>query len=167
MRLFYHAFDSPLGRLSTLTTASRLVRVMLPGLSDNDVRSRFVNNYPDSELIDGGETSERAELEILEYLEGRRRQFKIPFQLDAPPFHVRALTEVNRIPYGKTATYGEIARALGNPGLARAVGTANAKNPLPIIIPCHRVVASSGLGGYGGGLTMKKRLLNIEGCSLL
>ncbi|TET95557.1 MAG: MGMT family protein, partial [Candidatus Zixiibacteriota bacterium] len=70
---------------------------------------------------------------------------------------------VARIPYGRTMTYGEVARAVGSPKACRAVGTANAQNNLPLVIPCHRVVASSGLGGYGGSVEMKKRLLRLEG----
>ncbi len=77
------------------------------------------------------------------------------------------LERVAAIPYGHTLTYGAIARAIGKPGAARAVGAANARNPLPLLIPCHRVVASNGLGGYGGGLAMKRRLLELEGLSLL
>ncbi|MCK4301404.1 MAG: MGMT family protein, partial [candidate division Zixibacteria bacterium] len=69
---------------------------------------------------------------------------------------------VARIPYGRTCTYGEIARAVGHPRASRAVGGANANNNLPLVIPCHRVVAANGLGGYGGGLAMKRRLLKIE-----
>ncbi|MCB2202287.1 methylated-DNA--[protein]-cysteine S-methyltransferase [bacterium] len=167
MQLFLHSFDSPLGRFATLSTAGELIRVLLPGLSVGEVRAHFEAGNPGSELVEGGVINRRAEHQITEYLAGKLKLFDLPFRIDAPPFCVRALTEVSRIPYGRTATYGEIARALGSPGSARAVGTANAKNPLPIVIPCHRVVASSGLGGYGGGLAMKKTLLNIEGRSLV
>jgi methylated-DNA-[protein]-cysteine S-methyltransferase len=81
----------------------------------------------------------------------------------ATPFQKKVLRRVARIPFGKTATYGRVAASVGAPNASRAVGQANASNNLPLVIPCHRVVAANGLGGYGGGLTLKKRLLNLEG----
>jgi len=81
-------------------------------------------------------------------------------------FYGKVLQKVRAIPYGKTRTYGEIAAALGNPGAARAVGGANRSNPIPIIIPCHRVVAANGLGGYSGGPDIKAKLLEHEGVYL-
>jgi methylated-DNA-[protein]-cysteine S-methyltransferase len=78
-------------------------------------------------------------------------------------FNQRVWQELEKIPYGETISYGELARRLGKPKAARAVGTANGKNPIPIVIPCHRVVAAGGkLGGYGGGLPLKRRLLDLE-----
>ena len=81
-----------------------------------------------------------------------------------PPFYYKALMAVKSIPYGQYQTYKEIAMKAGNPKAVRAAGTANARNPIPIVIPCHRVLASNGgLGGYGGGLNIKNFLLNLEG----
>jgi methylated-DNA-[protein]-cysteine S-methyltransferase len=101
--------------------------------------------------------------ELTEYLAGERSQFSVVRSPQGTPFERRVWDVLQRIPYGETRTYGEIARALGNPNGARAVGSANHKNPIPIIIPCHRVVASGGgLGGYGGGLDLKRRLLELE-----
>ena len=96
-----------------------------------------------------------------------RKLFKIPFKLNMPPFYKKVLLEVKKIKYGETASYEMIARMAGNNKAARAVGTANAKNPLPIIIPCHRIISSNGtVGGYSGGLDKKLFLLDHENSSL-
>ena len=101
--------------------------------------------------------------EIMEYLGGRRRQFTVPLDLAGTPFQLQVWKALRRIPYGQTRSYGEIARAIGRPRAARAVGMANHSNPVAIIVPCHRVIAGDGsLGGYAGGLGMKSRLLNLE-----
>jgi len=102
--------------------------------------------------------------QLKEYFEGRRRAFSIPLDLDLTvtgSFTGRVLAYVREIPYGSTVTYGEVARAVGCPGGARAVGGAMSRNPLPILIPCHRVVAADGPGGFSGGLP-KSRLLELE-----
>ena len=92
----------------------------------------------------------------------------IPFNLMLPSYFNKVLCEVSKIPFGQTASYQDIAFQTKNPKASRAVGNANAKNPIPIIIPCHRVITSSGkLGGYGGGTNLKKKLLHHEGVSLL
>lgn len=101
--------------------------------------------------------------ELAEYLTGQRSRFTVPVSPTGTPFERRCWDALQRIPYGETRTYREIARAVGSPRGFRAVGSANHKNPIPIIIPCHRVVASGGgLGGYGGGLDLKRRLLALE-----
>lgn len=105
----------------------------------------------------------RALTEISEFLNGRRRQFTVPLDLKGTRFQLQVWRALLRIPYGETRSYGEIARAVGRPKAARAVGMANHSNPVAIVVPCHRVVASDGsLGGYAGGLEMKSRLLRLE-----
>ncbi len=106
----------------------------------------------------------RAEKELQEYFRGERRVFDLPLAPAGTPFQQRVWEELCRIPYGRTASYGEIARRIGLPKGFRAVGQANHRNPIPILIPCHRVIAAHGaLGGYGGGLDIKIRLLKHEG----
>ncbi len=101
--------------------------------------------------------------ELTEYFAGRRSRFTFRVSPAGTPFERRCWDALQEIPYGETRTYGEIARAVGNPKGSRAVGSANHKNPIPIIIPCHRVVnTGGGLGGYGGGLELKRRLLALE-----
>ena len=105
----------------------------------------------------------RTSKQINEYFNGTRKVFEIPFQLNVSPFYNKVLLEVKKIKYGDVASYGKIAKMVGNNKAVRAVGTANAKNPLPIIIPCHRIVSSNGnLGGYSGGLDKKSFLLDHE-----
>lgn len=108
--------------------------------------------------------AEKAVQQLREYFAGERRRFNVPLHLEGTKFQRRAWAEMSEIPYGTTISYAQQARRIGNPGATRAVGTANGANPIPIIIPCHRVIASDGsLGGYALGLTMKRRLLALEG----
>lgn len=101
--------------------------------------------------------------ELAEFFAGERRVFTVPLDLHGPEFHERVWREVARVPYGETRSYGEIARALGAPQAFRAVGAANGANPLAPIVPCHRIVGSTGqLTGYGPGLPLKRRLLVME-----
>ncbi len=101
--------------------------------------------------------------EIKEYLSGRRKKFDIPIILNGSSFERSVWEKIREIPYGKTVSYKELAESLGNKNLARAVGNALSRNPIPIIIPCHRVIKSDGSsGGYTGGLKWKKNFLKIE-----
>ncbi|MDE6624665.1 MAG: methylated-DNA--[protein]-cysteine S-methyltransferase [Alistipes sp.] len=105
----------------------------------------------------------RAERELGEYFAGRRRDFTLPLAPAGTPFQQAVWAELRRIPYGCTRSYGQIARAIGRPAACRAVGMANHRNPIAIVIPCHRVVGAGGaLTGYAGGLEAKSRLLEIE-----
>lgn len=102
-------------------------------------------------------------LEITEYFDGQRRTLDFPIDLHGTPFQMEVWTALQNIPYGSTVTYGELAAGLGKPFGARAVGSASGRNPIPIVVPCHRVIAVGGkLGGYGGGLTLKRQLLDLE-----
>lgn len=102
--------------------------------------------------------------QLMEYFDGSRHKFEIDLDLSLTPFQDQTLMEVSKIPYGKTASYKEIAKRIKNPKAVRAIGNANANNPVPIVIPCHRVLAADGsLGGYGGGLNIKTSLLKLEG----
>ena len=104
--------------------------------------------------------------QLEEYFAGKRRDFDLELDLRGTEFRKRCWQELLRIPYGETRSYGEIARAVGNPTGFRAVGQANHYNPIAIIVPCHRVLASDkALGGYGGGLNVKAFLLKLEGAS--
>ncbi len=101
--------------------------------------------------------------QLEEYLAGERTEFDVPMELDGTDFQRSVWRELCRIPYGETISYGELARRVGRPNGPRAVGQANGRNPIPIIVPCHRVLASNGIGGYGGGLPLKRALLAVEG----
>jgi methylated-DNA-[protein]-cysteine S-methyltransferase len=98
-----------------------------------------------------------------EYFAGDRREFELALRLDGTEFQRRVWAELVRIPYGETISYGELARRIGNPAAARAVGLANGANPVAIVVPCHRVIGSDGsLTGFGGGLPIKQKLLDLE-----
>lgn len=105
----------------------------------------------------------RTETQLTEYFAGRRRVFDVPLAFRGTPFQRSVWAALLDIPYGETASYGELAQLLGKPAAARAVGLANGKNPISIIVPCHRVIGSTGsLTGYGGGLERKQYLLDFE-----
>ena len=113
--------------------------------------------------IDTDDACSRALKQLEEYFRGERHRFELALAPDGTEFEHKVWNEVRRIPFGATDTYGEIARRLGDPDAARAVGVANARNPIAIIVPCHRVIGSSGdLTGYAGGLDRKKWLLDME-----
>ncbi|MBT3216199.1 MAG: methylated-DNA--[protein]-cysteine S-methyltransferase [Candidatus Marinimicrobia bacterium] len=127
--------------------------------------------FMDKPIKQSGEGSKKARSiamnaahQLTEYFTSKRTSFDLPLDLSGlPPYHLVTLKEVNNIPYGKTASYGEIAKQTGSPNAARAVGNANAHNPIPVVIPCHRVIAGNGgLGGYGGRLDRKEFLLRLE-----
>jgi methylated-DNA-[protein]-cysteine S-methyltransferase len=165
-RLWAHEFQTPLGMIRVAVTTKGLALLTLPAESSEWFERRLKSDFSEYEISTGGALNSRVEKQIKEYFAGKRRKFDLPLDLKAAPFHLKVLGEVARIPFGETKTYGEIARAVKNPKAVRAVGTANARNLIPIIIPCHRVVASNGLGGYGGGLDMKKYLLRLESVSV-
>jgi len=116
----------------------------------------------------GGELGETALIkeayhQLDAYLSGRLREFSLPLKLDGTEFMLKVWFELQKIPYGQTVTYGQIAKGIGNEKACRAVGMANNRNPIPIIIPCHRVIGANGkLVGFGGGLDLKQKLLDIE-----
>lgn len=107
----------------------------------------------------------RAVQQLVEYGAGERKDFDLPLAAIGTSFQREVWAKLETIPFGVTRTYVEIARELGRPTASRAVGGANGANPIPVIIPCHRVLATTGLGGYGGGLPLKQRLLELEGAA--
>ena len=101
--------------------------------------------------------------QLADYFAGKRKVFDVPLRLAGTEFQVSVLEALQTIPYGETASYGDVARQIGRPKAVRAVGAANGRNPIPIIVPCHRVIGSSGdLTGFGGGLDTKEKLLRLE-----
>jgi methylated-DNA-[protein]-cysteine S-methyltransferase len=146
----YAVIETPLGEL-TLASTPR-------GLASID----FGSKVPQGAFFDP-EANRVFIQQIEEYFQGRRTSFDFPLDLSGTEFQVSVWRELLEIPYGQTRTYGEIAKKLGKPRAARAVGMANHDNRIPIVVPCHRVVGHDGsLTGYAGGLHMKQQLLNIE-----
>jgi methylated-DNA-[protein]-cysteine S-methyltransferase len=166
----YAPVDSPFGRLLVAKTNRGVVRVALPKhrntqMSEDEVLDDLAT-FVSPRVLESPRRLDEERRELEEYFEGRRDQFEVPvdWKLTPPGFRNRALHAVARIPYGKTRTYAEIAKAAGNPRAFRAAGTACGHNPIPLIVPCHRVVKSGGgIGNYGGGPEMKRALLDLEG----
>jgi O-6-methylguanine DNA methyltransferase len=118
---------------------------------------------PEARLVRSTEGLEEAIEQLEAYAQGALKSFDLSLDLRGTPFQLRVWQALREIPFGEQRTYGQIAASLGQPGASRAVGGANGKNPIPLIVPCHRVVASNGLGGFTGGLEWKECLLAHEG----
>jgi AraC family transcriptional regulator of adaptative response/methylated-DNA-[protein]-cysteine methyltransferase len=154
---------TPIGPMTIGATDEAVVlvdfaeRAMMPAQL-SAVRRRFGPTFEgESRLLD------RTERQLGEYFAGARRAFHLPIDLPGSSFQERVWAELQRIPYGETVAYRQLAERVGAPGAPRAVGRANGSNRLAIIVPCHRVIAAGGgLGGYGGGLTAKRHLLDLE-----
>lgn len=148
--MYIDYMNSPVGtiKIAADETGIRLIRFV-------DTRDQAVEPNP---LI------ETCKLQLQEYFLGKRKTFNLPFEQNGTPFQQSVWNSLLEIPYGGTASYGDIAKAIKRPRAARAVGAANGKNPLSIIVPCHRVIGSDGtLTGYAGGVTKKAWLLTHEG----
>ena len=153
---FYSRTNSPVGLLNLAVSNGRLVllefdRGTFPPKCSKDI-------WTNSEEATCGHVRE-----LREYFAGQRRDFTFPLDLRGTEFQLKCWGELLQIPYGETRSYADIARAVGQPHGFRAVGSANHQNPIAIVVPCHRVVASDGtLCGYGGGLDTKRKLLDLE-----
>lgn len=139
-----------------------LVQVTLPGEPFADVVAFARRHAPGVPLVEDGTALAPWVDELVAYLDGRGRTFTQPLDPRGTPFQRTVWEAIRAIPYGQRRTYGELAAAVGRPHAARAVGQATGQNPLPLVIPCHRVVARGGLGGYAGGLALKAWLLERE-----
>lgn len=118
---------------------------------------------PDPEWSEDKKPFKEVLRQLRAYFDGKLKDFDLPLVLNGTEFQLRVWRRLQKIPYGETVSYGQIAREFGNPEASRAVGLANGSNPIPIIVPCHRVIGSNGdLTGFGGGLPIKKKLLALE-----
>jgi methylated-DNA-[protein]-cysteine S-methyltransferase len=155
MPLSYAFLDSPIGRLLLAGDANGLQQILF----STDGRPAS----PDPEWIEDRSALAEAILQLKAYFAGELENFDLSLSPQGTPFQRRVWIELQKIPYGKTISYGELARRIGNPKASRAVGLANGSNPISIVIPCHRVIGSNGkLTGYGGGLPIKEKLLALE-----
>jgi methylated-DNA-[protein]-cysteine S-methyltransferase len=161
----YASFDSPLGTGLVAATRRGVVRVALPNEQLDETIERLAADVSPRILELPGRLDD-ARRELDQYFEGRRRRFdlELDWRLVRPGFYSRVLRETAKLPFGVTASYGEIADRAGNPRAYRAAGTALGHNPIPLIVPCHRVLLAGGrVGNYGGGPEMKEWLLKLEG----
>jgi methylated-DNA-[protein]-cysteine S-methyltransferase len=147
--------DSPIGVLTLTASAGRLTGVFMDGQRHvpQPVSERFRNEAWFADIAD----------QLDAYFSGDLLAFDVPLQLEGTEFQRRVWSHLRQIPYGETISYGELARRVGSPGAARACGLANGRNPVSVIVPCHRVIGADGrLTGYGGGLERKAWLLGLE-----
>ncbi|MFH0944406.1 MAG: methylated-DNA--[protein]-cysteine S-methyltransferase [Planctomycetota bacterium] len=153
MNLSYSHLDTPVGRLLLVADRTALKELRFPGK----------HSTIDPDWIRGSPLLQRAEAQLLAYFNGKRQTFDLPLAPEGTEFQRQVWEALRQIPYGSTVAYSEIAQAINRPRAVRAVGAANGKNPLPIVIPCHRVIGKSGsLTGFGGGLKTKQQLLDLE-----
>ena len=160
----YTTTDSPFGTLLLATTPKGLVRVGLPNQDADELLVDLATRVSPRVLEAPGQLDEaRRELDL--YFEGRLTEFDLPLDWRlSKDFRRKVLRAIARIPYGQTRSYTQMATSAGNVRAVRAAGTACGSNPIPLVVPCHRVLRSGGaLGGYGGGLPMKEGLLRLEG----
>ncbi len=163
----YTVFSTRWGHVGLVARGERLIASYLPDRAV-EINRHIHRRWPDA-LEDRGALPDFRQ-QLFEYLDGRRTRFEVDIDLsDLPSFHRAVLTACRGIPFGQTASYAELAREVGRPRAARAVGQAMASNPLPLVIPCHRIIASDGtIGGFSSsrGVTQKERLLQHEGVSV-
>jgi len=161
--IYYTAVDSPLGQLYLAQHANGLCCLSLGGGAQDKLYSYIRKIFPTAELKASKPPLQDAIQQLTEYFSGGRTHFDVSLFLTGTDFQKQVWNGLLEIPYGKTISYGDLADRLENPGGMRAVGAANGQNPIPIIIPCHRVIAADGsLGGYTGGLEIKRKLLDLE-----
>ncbi len=160
----YTMSDSPFGPLLLAATPRGLVKLSLPGYDPEETLEDLAARVS-PRVLEAPARLDEARRELDLYFEGKLTEFDLPLDWQlSKDFRRRALRAIDRIPYGKTRSYTEIARSAGNERAVRAAGTACGANPIPIVVPCHRVLRTGGaLGGYGGGLPMKEALLKLEG----
>lgn len=153
--MYYCYFDTPIGELLLAGEEGALTMIGFPKGS--------MRRDPESDWIFNEQPFEEVRRQLSEYFAGERKDFDLPLALSGTEFQVSVLEALQDIPYGETTSYGVIAKRIGRPKAVRAVGAANGRNPIPIIVPCHRVIGSSGdLTGFGGGLDTKEALLRLE-----
>ncbi len=158
----YDIVASPIGSLFVAATEGGLARIHFHPEGQEDELARIFGVRVLRSPLD------EVRRELDEYFDGTRTSFDLPIDLRVAPFHAEVLRELALVPYGRTETYGALAAKVGRPRAARAVGMVMNRNPIPIVLPCHRIVGANGsLTGYAGGLDVKRRLLELEGATLL
>lgn len=156
-------FETALGTMALASTARGIVACALPGERRDKLVRWLTRHVPGAEIVHGEGRNGPAVRAVQDYLAGRRGVLDLPLDLRGTPFQRKVWRTLRRVPYGRTVSYAELARLCGHPGATRACGAANGSNPVPLFVPCHRVVGSDGsLGGFGGGQALKRKLLALE-----
>ena len=156
--LNYHLLNTPVGTLRLVSNGTHLTAIEFPQRHSTEDSAR---QHTDSVLADCAQ-------QLTEYFSGKRSHFDLPLDAGGTVFQQTVWSALMAIPYGELRSYSDIANTIGKPKAVRAVGAANGRNPIPIVVPCHRVIGSDGsLTGFAGGLPMKTKLLTLEGALLL
>ena len=146
--IYSKTIDSPIGKLGLYADEKNLLKIIFCEAGENESTNEIL---------------EKTSQQLQEYFAGKRKEFSVPLKLEGTEFRKEVWSELQKIPFGETISYQKLAERIGSIKKARAVGNANHYNPIPIIVPCHRVVRKSGnLGGFGGGLEVKEYLLELE-----
>ena len=160
--LYYSVISSPIGKICIVKSEIGVRRILFSKYYP--FKKYLLNIFPNERIEKNNKELKEIDKQIHEYFHLSRKKFSLNVDLQLTSFYQKALLKVLEIPYGKTSSYKSIEIKAGNGNASRDVGNANANNPLPIIIPCHRVIANNGsIGGYGGGLKTKRFLLELEG----
>ena len=163
MNIYYTAMDSPLGPIYLGQHPDGLCALSLGEEAELKFFGYLEKQYPDAQIKSSDHKLHRAVDQLTQYLKAERNDFDLKLFLKGTEFQKQVWAALEKIPYGSTLSYGDLAIRLNSPGGMRAVGAANGQNPLPIILPCHRVIAADGsLGGYTGGVAIKRKLLDME-----
>jgi methylated-DNA-[protein]-cysteine S-methyltransferase len=161
-RIYYSSFYSPFLRRVFVASTEKGVCAVDFLTSKQAFLKELKDRFPE-EVVKNDQKNRKVLSQLGKYLKGNLRHFDCPLDLRGTPFQKKVWRELGKIPYGRTRSYQEIAKAVGNPKACRAVGNANGLNPIPLILPCHRVIESNGgLGGFGHGVKVKRRLLDFE-----
>ncbi len=167
-RVYCTSFDSRIGRIYVASTEEGVCKISVPKESRKDFFAWLKEHFDLDAVIDNRSRNKDIIDQLARYFNGKLAKFTCPIDLKGTPFQVRVWKELQKIPYGSTITYKHLARRVAAPKAFQAVGRANGQNPLPIIIPCHRVLGTNGaLVGYSCGVKTKEFLLRLEGAILL
>lgn len=163
MELFWNILESSWGEILIVANLKGIVRITLPGDNASKILNGLSKNRDTILTHKNTNMIAQAKKQIVEFLRGERDEFHLELNPQGTDFQKRVWNALKKIPYGQTRCYQDIAKSVGSPKAMRAVGMANNKNPIPIVVPCHRVIGKNGdLVGFGGGLPLKKRLLKLE-----
>ncbi len=162
------SFDSKVGLIYIASTDKGVCKLSVPRQTKKDFIKWLRENFDDSEVVDNKSRNRDAIDQLTRYFNGKLAKFTVPVDLHGTPFQIRVWKELQRIPYGSTISYKQLAKRLGTSRGFQAVGRANAGNPVPIVIPCHRVLGTDGsLVGYASGIKTKEFLLRLEGALMI
>ena len=162
------SFDSKIGLIYVASTDKGVCKISVPRETKKDFLKWLRDNFDDHEVADNKSRNKDVIDQLNRYFNGKLAKFTMPIDLIGTPFRVRVWKELTKIPYGTTITYKQLAKRIGTSRGFQAVGRANATNPLPIIVPCHRVIGTDGsLVGYSAGIKTKEFLLKLEGALMI